>query len=31
MEKLWVEHKMLVLLLSSSKILTYFYIKSSIH
>ena len=28
MEKLWVEHKMLFLSLSSSKTLTYFHIKS---
>ena len=28
-KKLWVEHKMLFLPLSSSKILTYFYIKSN--
>ena len=31
MEKLWIEHKMLFLSLSSSKTLTYFHIKSSIH
>ena len=31
MEKLCVEHKMLFLSLSSSKVLTYFHIKSSTH
>ena len=31
MEKLWVKHKMLFLLLSNSKTLTYFHIKSSVH
>ena len=30
MKKLWVEHKMMFLSLSSSKTLTYFHIKGSI-